>query len=198
MTGTEFHQSKPENNVAVSSVGPKHQEAAVDVVKNRESDIQVAKLQAENAKAEAEKIRDATAERKPIETSSDKRVANVQDPVVDLPSGVGGKTPTPQGILHIAGSVFLFKDSIRDVGNGYKTAYVVANASDGDKRSKVVRYAFHCKNQQWAYDQIYEHELPFGKGQRTVIKEIFTDQILFDSVGPAQPFIQTVFNYVCN
>ena len=83
------------------------------------------------------------------------------------------KPADAEGPIQLEGSFYLFGDSIRESGIGYRRAFTVLNsgvsADDplaGQVKSQVLRVIVNCQNSTWGYDQRLYYSLPFGDGER--------------------------------
>ena len=83
------------------------------------------------------------------------------------------KPADAEGPIQLEGSFYLFGDSIRESGVGYRRAFAVLNsgvsADDplaGQVKSQVLRVIVNCQNSTWGYDQRLYYSLPFGDGER--------------------------------
>ena len=88
------------------------------------------------------------------------------------------KAKAPNKLVHLEGAFFLFGNSIKNAGNGYRFAYAVLNTgiAAGEPladrvKSQVFRVVVNCPRQAWGYDQRFYHALPFGEGERLDTRE---------------------------
>ena len=112
-------------------------------------------------------------------------------PALPAPPTPHSPAPTPKAstnapgkLERLEGTFYLFGESIKDAGNGYRTAYTVLNsgvaAEDelaGQVKSQVFRVVMNCANSTWAYDQRYYFAMPFGEGKRLAERKWQRDEM---------------------
>jgi hypothetical protein len=127
-------------------------------------------------------------------------------PVQDSPQKAPTKSQPgiPGNVTHLDGTVFLFKNSQKDLGNGFKGVMAVSNSDvasgepgAGHVKSQVTRWVLNCTNATWGYDQLYYFAMPFGEGNRIAAKEWQPNQVAFSPVDNAQSWVKKAYGTVC-
>lgn len=122
----------------------------------------------------------------------------------NLTSKTAPPSTTPNNVTHLIESYYVFNGSTKNLGNGYRSIYVVSNADVlpgtpyyGQVKSQVGRYVMNCQTGQWGYDQLYFHASPFGDGQRIAAQEWQPNQVAFNPIQGAASFINKAYQLAC-
>lgn len=110
---------------------------------------------------------------------------------------------TPGHLTRLSNTSYLFKDSIKKVGEDFRTMYIVDNAGIGpgkplsdQVRSQVYQTVINCKNNTWAYDQLYWHDQLFGKGARLSEQKWQPDQLGWNPIKAGHP-VERAYPIAC-
>lgn len=113
-------------------------------------------------------------------------------------------TTTSNNTTHLVDSYYVFNGSVKNLGNGFRSIYVVSNADvlpgapyHGQVKSQVARYVMNCQTGQWGYDQLYFHASTFGDGQRIAAQEWQPNQVAFNPIQGALSFINKAYQTAC-
>lgn len=112
--------------------------------------------------------------------------------------------PVPKNAKHLVGAFYLFTDSVKDLGNGYRAVYsylnadvAVGNQYHGQVRSQVARYVMNCQTAQYGYDQMYFFSQLHAQGQRIAAQEWQPNQVAFNPIQNAEEYIRKSYAYAC-
>ena len=114
------------------------------------------------------------------------------------------QAPVPKNAKHLTGEYYLFKDSVKDMGNGFRSVYVYWNADvspgnqyHGQVRSQVVRAIVNCQTAQLGIDQRYYFSQPHAQGQRVAWQEFQPNQVEFRPIQSAPDIDRKSYDFAC-
>jgi len=205
----------PAPSVAPAPVAPVPSPNAVD-----EKDDKIRQLESKLAAAEAEKQRalqaaeqHKSAERQMTSTPVARAAAPVVAPA-PIPAAAPAPVPAvapqqqlapvPKNAKHLLGEFYLFKDSVKDLGNGFRGVYAyrntdvaVGNQYHGQVQSQVARYVLNCQAAQFGMDQLYYFSQPHAQGQRVAWQEWQPNQVVMNPIQTAPEPDRKVYDFAC-
>ena len=128
--------------------------------------------------------------------------------VAPAPSVPNAPTPpsepaTPNHLTRLSNITYLFKDSVKKSGEDYRIMLIVDNAGIGpgkplsdQVRSQVYRTVINCKNNTWAYDQLYWYDQLFGKGSSLSEQKWQPNQLAWNAIAAGTP-VERAYRIAC-
>ncbi len=114
------------------------------------------------------------------------------------------QVPVPKNAKHLVGEFYLFKDSVKELGNGFRGVYAYRNADvavgnqyHGQVRSQVARYVLNCQGAQFGMDQLYFFSQAHAQGQRVAWQEWQPNQVVLNPIQNAPEADRKVYEYAC-
>lgn len=113
-------------------------------------------------------------------------------------------TTVPNSAKHLFGAYYLVKDTVKDMGNGFRTIYSYLNADvpigqqyHGQVGSQVARYVMNCQQGLFGYDQLYYFSQPHARGERVAAQEWQPNQVAFNPIQNAEEHIRKSYDFAC-
>ncbi len=110
----------------------------------------------------------------------------------------------PKNAKHLVGAYYLFKDSVKDLGNGFRGVYAYLNddlpnghPQHGQVQSQAARYVMNCQSAQFGMDQLYFFSQPNAQGQRIAWQEWQPNQVTFSPIQNAMEHIRKSYDFAC-
>lgn len=110
----------------------------------------------------------------------------------------------PKNAKHLVGAYYLFKDSVKDLGNGFRGVYAYLNddvpnghPQHGQVQSQAARYVMNCQSAQFGMDQLYFFSQPNAQGQRVAWQEWQPNQVTFSPIQNAMEHIRKSYDFAC-
>lgn len=121
---------------------------------------------------------------------------------VEAPQAERGSIP--KNAKHLVGGYYLFKDSVKDLGNGFRGVYAYLNddvpnghPQHGQVQSQAARYVMNCQSAQFGMDQLYFFSQPNAQGQRVAWQEWQPNQVTFSPIQNAMEHIRKSYDFAC-